>query len=208
MTEPLTKRKQQARETRKKILESAKRLFHEHGFEMVKIEDITQDAGVARGSFYTYFKSKSDIIVSEFRTIDNYYKQYAPNLKRYKASCKKLTAFTRAQMRYVRDVTGNEHLKVFYANQAFEPGTDNIINDRSSYWHHLICSIMREGQEAGEIRTDVPAEQLTLWFNRSIRGVFFDWCISSGEEFDLVKEGVRFCEEWLVPSLSPKQSGQ
>lgn len=63
MEKKLTKRELQALETRKKIFESAKRLFSKRGYGAVSIDDIVREAGVARGSFYVYFLSKEDICV-------------------------------------------------------------------------------------------------------------------------------------------------
>lgn len=198
-----TKRKEQAQQTRASIVEHAQRLFRERGFEAVTIEEITDAAGVARGSFYTYFKNKSDIIVAEFRDIDDYYRRYAVNLKRYRTAREKLFAFTRAQMRYVRDTVGNENLKVLYANQTIEPGSVKIINNRDRFWFNLIRDIIAEGQATGEFRTDHRPEQLAEWFNRTIRGLFLEWCISSGEEFDLVKEAEIYCRDWIATALGP-----
>lgn len=44
------------------IVNSAINLFYERGYIDTKVEDITKDAGVAKGTFYTYFKSKDDLI--------------------------------------------------------------------------------------------------------------------------------------------------
>lgn len=46
---------------REKILDSASRLFNRHGFTAVSIDDVMGDAGLTRGSFYTYFSSKTDL---------------------------------------------------------------------------------------------------------------------------------------------------
>lgn len=46
---------------REKILDSAGRLFNRHGFNAVSIDDVMADAGLTRGSFYSYFKSKTDL---------------------------------------------------------------------------------------------------------------------------------------------------
>ena len=46
---------------REKVLASAQRLFNRRGFAAVSIDDVMSDAGLTRGSFYTYFKSKSDL---------------------------------------------------------------------------------------------------------------------------------------------------
>lgn len=54
---PLTER---GRRTRAKLLDAARRVFERDGFLDVKITDITEEAGVAAGSFYTYFDSKEE----------------------------------------------------------------------------------------------------------------------------------------------------
>ena len=51
-------KKQQKRES---LLDSAFQLFIEHGFSKTSISDIVHNAGVAKGTFYLYFKDKFDI---------------------------------------------------------------------------------------------------------------------------------------------------
>jgi len=46
---------------RKKIVDSARRLFNRHGFECVSISEIMADAKMTHGGFYSYFGSKSDL---------------------------------------------------------------------------------------------------------------------------------------------------
>jgi TetR/AcrR family transcriptional regulator, transcriptional repressor for nem operon len=46
---------------RKKIVESARRLFNRGGFESVSVDSIMASAGLTRGGFYSYFESKSDL---------------------------------------------------------------------------------------------------------------------------------------------------
>lgn len=53
---------QRGRNTRAKLLDAARRVFERDGYLDVKITDITQEAGVASGSFYTYFENKEEIL--------------------------------------------------------------------------------------------------------------------------------------------------
>ena len=46
---------------RKKIIDSARRLFNRYGFESVSLSQIMAGAGLTHGGFYSYFKSKSDL---------------------------------------------------------------------------------------------------------------------------------------------------
>jgi AcrR family transcriptional regulator len=49
-------------ETRREdILKAALELFREEGFEKVSVESITKAAGIAKGSFYNYFKTKEGV---------------------------------------------------------------------------------------------------------------------------------------------------
>jgi len=48
-------------ETRQRLLEAAERVFGELGFYDASIVKITEEAGVAQGTFYLYFASKKDL---------------------------------------------------------------------------------------------------------------------------------------------------
>lgn len=46
---------------KRRIVDSARRLFNRHGFENVSISQIMVGADLTHGGFYSYFKSKSDL---------------------------------------------------------------------------------------------------------------------------------------------------
>lgn len=48
-------------QTKKKIVQSARKLFNRLGFDNVSIDQIMAGAGLTRGVFYSYFDSKSDL---------------------------------------------------------------------------------------------------------------------------------------------------
>ena len=48
-------------EVRKRIVQSARKLFNRSGFENVSVNQIMAEAGLTRGGFYSYFASKSDL---------------------------------------------------------------------------------------------------------------------------------------------------
>jgi TetR/AcrR family transcriptional repressor of nem operon len=48
-------------QVRNRIVESARRLFNQNGFENVSVDAIMAHARLTRGAFYTYFDSKSDL---------------------------------------------------------------------------------------------------------------------------------------------------
>ena len=62
MEKKMTNRQLAALETRRKLLEAAKKLVCEKGLINTSIEEITKACGVSNGTFYTYFKRKEDIV--------------------------------------------------------------------------------------------------------------------------------------------------
>ncbi len=197
----MTKRQKQAQETRRILFENAVTLFREKGFDSVTVEEITTRAGTAKGSFYTYFRTKSDIIIEEFKAIDGFYEKYQHNLKRYGSAKDRIIAFVRAQTRHVRDNVGLAMLKILYSTSIIDPLAEKFLINPQRYLHGLIKEIIVFGQSIGEFRTDVDADELTLFFNRSMRSVFLDWAISDND-WDLVAAGLRYCEIVILPALS------
>jgi AcrR family transcriptional regulator len=56
-----TPRTERGRQTLRRVLEAAAKEFGERGFHEAAITGITQRAGVALGTFYTYFESKEEV---------------------------------------------------------------------------------------------------------------------------------------------------
>lgn len=56
-----------AQKTRERILEAAARLFYQHGYNATGVEKVIKEAGVNKGNFYYYFKSKEELGVETLR---------------------------------------------------------------------------------------------------------------------------------------------
>lgn len=196
---PLSKRKLQARETRKRILESALSLFREKGFDQVSIDEITSAAGVSKGSFYTYFQTKSDIIIEEFRLIDDYYQKKESAIMRSPEAVSRLIAFTKYQLDYIHKNLGFRTLSILYINQMSAFYDQKILANRERTLVRLVSKIIADGQASGHIRQGDPIE-LAEWMNRCMRGFFLDWAISKGA-LDIKKDGMRFFSEFVLPAL-------
>jgi len=48
-------------DVKRKVVDSARRLFNRHGFNNVSVDQIMAGAGLTRGGFYSYFESKSEL---------------------------------------------------------------------------------------------------------------------------------------------------
>ncbi len=75
----LTDRKKRAMVTAQKINRTALRLFFKNGFDRVTVDEICETAGVSKGAFYVYYKSKEQVIVDVFSKTDETYDAYVAN---------------------------------------------------------------------------------------------------------------------------------
>jgi AcrR family transcriptional regulator len=60
-------RERKRRETLQRITDSGMRLFAARGYEATTLDDIAAEAGISRRTFFYYFKSKDDILLSAQR---------------------------------------------------------------------------------------------------------------------------------------------
>jgi AcrR family transcriptional regulator len=62
--QPVGLREQKRKETLRRITDAGIRLFGMKGYEATTLEDIAAEAGISRRTFFHYFKSKDDILLS------------------------------------------------------------------------------------------------------------------------------------------------
>ncbi|MET3699131.1 TetR family transcriptional regulator [Bacillus oleivorans] len=54
------------KEKEKRIIEEAMKLFAKKGFSSTSVQEIADEAGISKGAFYLYFKSKEELMISIF----------------------------------------------------------------------------------------------------------------------------------------------
>lgn len=62
--EPEGVRERKRRETRQRIIDAGLKLFAAKGYEASTLDDIAAEAGISRRTFFHYFKSKDEILLS------------------------------------------------------------------------------------------------------------------------------------------------
>ncbi|VUW95636.1 HTH-type transcriptional regulator AcrR [Streptococcus constellatus] len=58
----MSKREEKKTATRQTLLDTADQLIAQKGYEHLSVEEITKASGIAKGTFYNYFKKKEDLI--------------------------------------------------------------------------------------------------------------------------------------------------
>jgi len=159
---------------RDQLIASGLETLHREGFNGSAVQDITDAAGVPKGSFYNYFESKEALALE---VIDRYGEEVRAlagvlsdeslspleRLRRYFA----LVATKFAARSYERGcLIGN--LSNELADQS------RLIRDRLSSnfaaWSRPIETCIRDGQKAGEISRDMDARVLADFLLNSLEG--------------------------------------
>jgi AcrR family transcriptional regulator len=190
-------RKERAQLTRQKLVDAALELFFERGYDNVTVDDICGKAGVSKGAFYGHFKSKDQAVVEEFLKVDDYYQEMLPQILQEKTYVDKGIAFVRLALRYIAS-QGEMVMKIAYSSQI-SPGrkaSPIAYGDRMLY--RVVESLVKEAQEAGEVRQDLDSAEIAQVIIRSIRGIVYEWCLQDGG-FDL--------EEAAIPLASVLTDG-
>lgn len=60
----LSRRESNKHSKRQRLLTESLRLFREKGFEQTTVSEVTQAAGVAKGTFFNYFPTKEDVLLA------------------------------------------------------------------------------------------------------------------------------------------------
>ena len=81
--------------TRQKIIAAAKNLFSTHGYSQATIDDIITAAGITKGAFYYYFKSKETICTGIIDDVKNEYQDIFDSLPKEFNPLEKLKAAIR-----------------------------------------------------------------------------------------------------------------
>lgn len=112
--ESLTSRQKKALETREKLLKTSLDLFNKYGFEHVSVEQITKACYVSKGTFYTHFPSKYDVILEKFMELDQFYSTVEKNIDPSLSASEKILFVYQQQMNYLTKVVGKDLLRTVY----------------------------------------------------------------------------------------------
>ena len=165
------RRRLQAEETRRAILDAAARLTRKEGFDKVTIRDICRAAGVTTGAFYHHFASKEDLLNQGFVSLDVYMEQalaaYAGEVP-----IRRLEALLECYARFMES-QGWETVARYYGRRLADPAAASMSPSRFTLRAMLDC--LRDLADSGELSPAHSPEWTAEFFFRHFRGVVVDW---------------------------------
>ena len=160
---------------RRQILDAAITVFARQGFNACRVSDIADEAGVAYGLVYHYFKSKDQVLNELFTerwslllaAIEEVDGQSLTGREKLDA----VAGFIIDSYRYEPELMKVIIVEVTRAANSF--GRTHLAEIRRAY--DSIAKIVADGQEAGEFRRDVDAGFASMWFYGAIEQLLSGW---------------------------------
>ena len=167
--------KQAAVDKRRLILDAAVRVFAREGFHACRVSDIANEAGVAYGLVYHYFKSKDQVLDTLFLERWDFLLEAIRETDRQEVPAEqKLTAiagFIIESYRHDPDLMKVIIVEVTRAANTF--GATHIGKIGEAY--ALIRGVVEKAQQTGEFRSEIPSEFAVMAFYGAIEQVLTGW---------------------------------
>lgn len=104
---PVGKREQTKVQNRQAILDAAREVFGELGYEAATVRDIIRRTGLAAGTFYNYYRSKEEVFAA---LADDGARRFAPILKALRGKGGPLDIFVREAIVAYFEFMADEHV--------------------------------------------------------------------------------------------------
>ncbi len=189
--------KKTTRNTRGKIVSAAWRLFYEQGYENTTVEEIIEESGTSKGSFYHYFEGKDSLLSTLSSLFDDKYEELIPQLTDDMDSFSKLMFLNRELFRMIENSISIELLARLYSSQLITRGEVHLL-DRNRVYYKLLRKVVSEGQRKGELSDEKTTSEIVKIYALCERALLYDWCICEGE-YSLT----RYAEE-MMPMFMEK----
>lgn len=148
-------REKKKRTKRRCILEAAIRLFSKKGYEQTSIEELAREAGIGKGTVYSYFQTKRDIVRAFCEDeLDYIREELAANTNPDTPLREQLQVIFMAEFKHV---SKNPEFGRLYLQEKVFPKEHFSNQDLEVQHKHfeLLYPIYQKAQERGELRNDI-----------------------------------------------------
>lgn len=184
----MNKRTLQGMETKKRLIECARKLFKEKGYNSVTVDDIIKEANSSKGGFYTHFKTKEELIINMLPLVEDAYLAFLNMGIKTENSIEKISLFIQHAFKIIEEEIGLAFISAIYSSHIKDSTKNRFLIAPDRAYNQLLKKLIEEGQEKKEIRRELTPEYTAAILTSCIRGVVYDWCLYKGE-FNLAQYG-------------------
>lgn len=201
----MTNRQLAALETRKKLLEAAKKIVCEKGLINTSIEEITKACGVSNGTFYTYFKRKEDVIFALSREM---YQEIYENAQAHEGSFMERLIFYMVNFSGYIEKSGLKLCQEWVRNTV-DPDLVENPDDKNKLGMDIdsMMGLLERGVERDELQKDTPVDVLSHTLVDVLYGEMLCWDMTGGA-YSFEERTKEFCNMFLSEIIKPYLIGK
>jgi len=168
----LSRRERKKDETRQRIFREAIRLFRERGFEDTTVDEITERADVARGTFFNYFPKKEAVLayLSEQRLEDAEAGASEILAGPQSAREKLIAIYAGAASAYEAEKELSQFVLPELLRRAFTP-----VEEIGRRWDDFIVQVVEHGRKSGELRAEIDPQRAVAVLTSAYYALLFMW---------------------------------
>lgn len=174
----LNKNEEQRIESTGKILSSALDLFVRQGYRATTVESVASAAKLTKGAVYFYFQSKEQVLLSLLDEVEQVVVDpIEDDISSHETALGKMTAFLKGQSKIALNHLKHIHLLVLMSLELSGTKTKSEARLKDIYRRMIshVEAIVREGQQSGEFRNDIPVTELASVVMAGHNGLFLEW---------------------------------
>ncbi|MRR07546.1 MAG: TetR/AcrR family transcriptional regulator [Deltaproteobacteria bacterium] len=191
----LTSRYQKALETKERIFQVASQLILKKGFDNTTLKDISEKAGISKGLFYHYFKSKTDLIIESYNLIDAEFEQELKELDADTAPLDRILLTVNTMARHAKQ-RGLDAVRQIYKGQL-DAATASFISKKRPFYRTIREAVVAL-QDQGVMSSEIPPDEYADCLMACARGVLYDWCLHKGK-YNIEQGMDKYFREILLP---------
>ena len=172
--------KKNTRNTKGKIVSAAWKLFYEQGYDDTTVDEIVEESGTSKGSFYHYFEGKDALLSSLSFIFDEKYEELKTQLDENATTIEKLIFLNHELFLMIENSISVDLLARLFSSQLITRGDRHLLDQDRTYYK-LMRKIIQEGQQKGELRTDLSINEMIKTYAMLERGLMYDWCLCNGD---------------------------
>ena len=172
--------KKSGRNTKSKIVSAAWKLFYEQGYDETTIEEIIDESGTSKGSFYHYFTGKDSLLSTLSTLFDDKYEELSETIDFNGNSFDILMYLNGKMFSMLEDSVPMELVARLYSSQVITHGERHLLN-HDRFYYKLLRQIVSTGKERGELTDEMTVSEIVKLYAMCERALIYDWCISNGE---------------------------
>ncbi len=172
--------KKKTRNTKAKIVSAAWKLFYEQGYEATTVEEIIEESGTSRGSFYHYFDGKDALLSSLSFLFDEEYEALREEIGEEDDPFETLMFLNRRLFQMIENRVSLDLMSRLYSTQLVTKGQRHL-QDHNRVYFKLLRAIVGRGQERGVLRSDWTVNEIVKLYALEERALIYDWCLCNGD---------------------------